>query len=187
MTYDSLFSDISAISDYFFTVIGRLIIYINSQPLLVLAVFISVTLPSVLFIIFLVSVLIDSPEDLTFDGIRFYKIFRSKKLKKEQRLLRESFKREKEHNEALRYEQGLSIAKTFFSNNPNRMSVRVNGFTYYQDGFENKHWGNSKKTRVTKKYKQADDGSFYLSNTSYTSTETYDNTSEQLDDKLDLD
>lgn len=76
MTYDSLFSDMSAISDYFYTVIGRLIIYINSQPLLVLAVFISVTLPSVLFIISLIISLSESSDDITTEGFRTFNFFR---------------------------------------------------------------------------------------------------------------
>lgn len=91
MTYDSLFSDMSAICDYFYTVIGRLIIYINSQPLLVLAVFISVTLPSVLFIISLIISLSESSDDITTEGFRVINFFRKINFKKKAKEARIKF------------------------------------------------------------------------------------------------
>lgn len=188
MTFDTLFNDLKSVYEYFITVFGRLIVYINSQPLLVLGVLVTVTLPAVYLIISFIIFLSDSSEDITTEGFRIYRIFKNKKIQKEEKERRESFKKDTEFNRQMRYEQGKKIANTFFSNNPNRMTVRVNGFTYYQEGFENKHWGNSKRTRVTKKYKISENGEIYHSNTSITSTETYDNTSsEQLEEKYDAD
>lgn len=188
MTYDTLFSDLKEVTDYFLTVFTKLILFINSNPLMVLAVFITVSLPVVYLIFsFFVSVS-DISSDITTDTIGIYKFFQLKKKKKEEKEMLESFRRDKEHNKQVIYDQGKRLADTFFSNNPQRMSIRINGFTYYQNGFENKHWGNSKKTRVTKKYKIDENGELYLSNQSISSTETYDNTSsQQLEEKYDAD
>lgn len=188
MTYDTLFIDLKSVYDYFLTVFGRLIDYINNYPLLILGIFVTVSLPSIYFIVSLISYLSESTDDVTAEGFRIYKVFKNKKQKKEEKEMRESFRRDKEFNKQLLYNQGKLLANTFFSNNPQRMSIRINGFTYYQDGFENKRWGNSKKTRVTKKYKIDQNGGIYLSNQSISSTETYDNTSsQQLDDDLEID
>lgn len=85
MTYDTLFSDLKEVTDYFLTVFTKLILFINSNPLMVLAVFITVSLPAVYLIFSLFVSVSESTDDFTTDGLFLLKYFRSDKFKKKQK------------------------------------------------------------------------------------------------------
>lgn len=184
MTYDKLFADLTAVSDYFIKVFTNLYVFINSQPLLVLAVFVTISLPAIFIIISFFSDLSDSSDEVTAEGFAIYKTIRLRQNKKKMEEQRKAFQREK-INKQVRAHQ---LAQTFFENNPGRMSVSIMGHRFYQDGFENKHWGNSKKTRVTKNYKINENGEMYLTKQTISSSSTYDNTSsDHLEEVFDAD
>lgn len=172
MSYNSIFNSLGTASDWF---INRFLIpffdFIESTPLISAAIMITVGLPLVLLVLISIANFSHSAEDFTYNEsnrmfLRSSKLYR--KIHKKQ--IYEERERQKTEAQAL--------ANEFFSNNPNRMSVTVNGFRFMQDGFEKKKWGNSKRARVTKTYSFDKNGEMYVSRQSISSTESYDNTSD---------
>lgn len=184
MTYESLLSDLQTVFEYFMEMLQKFITSVSQYPFIMLGIFLLISFPVLLLIFDFIISLISSGEDITTEGFRIFKAFKLRENKKKMKAQREAFDREKINKQKRAYE----IAQTFFENNPNRMSISIMGFKFYQDGFENKNWSNSKKTRVTKKYKLDSNGEMIHSGTTVTSTESYDNTSDlQLLNNFDVD
>lgn len=72
------------------------------------------------------------------------------------------------------YEKSKALADEFFENNQGRMTLSINGFKFFAPNFEKRSWGNNTKSRKTVKY----DSHGNVLRTSYTSTQTVDETTE---------
>lgn len=184
MTYESLLNDLRLVYEHFIGFLGEFIDNLTDKPLIMLSLFILLALPALCLIFTFFASVAYSSDDMVSEGFNVYRNFKIRENKKKIKREQEAFKREKMNKQIRAYE----MAQTFFKNNPNRMSVSIMGFKFYQDGFENKNWSNSKKTRVTKKYKFDSNGELIHSGTTVTSTESYDNTSDlQLLNNFDAD
>lgn len=148
MTYDKLFSDLTAVSDYFIKVFTNLYVFINSQPLLVLAVFVTISLPAIFIIISFFSDLSDSSDEVTAEGFGIYKSIKNKQNKKKMEEQRKAFQREKINKQVRAYQ----LAQTFFENNPDRMSVSIMGHKFFQSGFELENWSNRHRNSRNRRY-----------------------------------
>lgn len=111
MTYDKLFADLTAVSDYFIKVFTNLYVFINSQPLLVLAVFVTISLPAIFIIISFFSDLSDSSDEVTAEGFAIYRRIKNVKVKKEIKEKRKQFHTNKNY---VRYRNGYN--NSFYQN-----------------------------------------------------------------------
>ncbi|MEE1321074.1 MAG: hypothetical protein UHM85_06015 [Acutalibacteraceae bacterium] len=111
MTYDKLFADLTAVSDYFIKVFTNLYVFINSQPLLVLAVFVTISLPAIFIIISFFSDLSDSSDEVTAEGFAIYRRIKNVKVKKEIKEKRKQFHINKNY---VRYRNGYN--NSFYQN-----------------------------------------------------------------------
>lgn len=134
---------------------------------------ITVGLPLVLLVLKSIANFSHSAEDFTYkESNRMF--IRSDKLYRKINRKKISSERERQKTEA------QALANEFFENNPNRMTVTVNGFRFMQEGFEKKHWGNSKRARITKSFKfDNDTGDWVVSKLSMSSSESFDNSSDE--------
>ena len=81
-------------------------------------------------------------------------------------------KKQKENDVVYGYSK--AIADEFFENNQGRMTLSINGFKFFAPNFEKRSWGNNTKYRRTVKL----DSNGNVLKTSYTKTQTVDDTTE---------
>lgn len=137
MTYESLLSGLTEISDWFVLLVTRCLDFISQYPLAMLAVIVVVVFPFVPFIFSFIQDFADSSEGMANSVIDSYKLFKLHKKKKEEKKHREAFLKEKQNKQVRAYQ----IAQEFFENNPHIMSISVMGHKFFQKDFEKKHWG----------------------------------------------
>lgn len=105
MTYDSLLADLVSASEFFVNVLTRVIVWINSEPLLVLAVFVTLSLPALYLIFAFVSDLSNSSDEVTAEGFAIYRRIKSFKIKKE---IKEERKKFHQNKNFVRYRNGYN-------------------------------------------------------------------------------
>lgn len=83
------------------------------------------------------------------------------------------YKKQKEQSTALI--EDWAKADEFFHNNPHKMSVRLNGKTFYNgDNWYKRSWGSEGKMKHTISYKREKDGTYKPVKESHTTTEVED-------------
>lgn len=168
--------------DFFKKCVVDLISYVTSSRLVfIFALFLIGTIISV--IVFIVTSTPDVSDvetsypdfklvkqrDLYFSG--FSRPFSLKLFAKFNALIQRK-KRQRENDVIYNYSK--SVADEFFENNQGRMTLSYNGFKFFAPNFEKRSWGNNTKFRKTVKF----DSNGNVLRTSYTQTQTVDNTTE---------
>lgn len=168
--------------DFFKKCVIDLITYVTSSRLVfIFALFLIGTIISV--IVFIVTSIPDvsnvdtsypdfkliKQRDLYFSG--FSRPFSLKLFAKFNALIQRK-KRQRENDVIYNYSK--SVADEFFENNQGRMTLSYNGFKFFAPNFEKRSWGNNTKFRKTVKF----DSNGNVLRTSYTQTQTVDNTTE---------
>lgn len=168
--------------DFFKKCVVDLISYVTSSRLVfIFALFLIGTIISV--IVFIVTSTPDvSDVDTSYPGFKlvkqrdlyfsgFSRPFSLKLFAKFNALIQRK-KRQKENDVIYNYSK--SVADEFFENNQGRMTLSYNGFKFFAPNFEKRSWGNNTKFRKTVKF----DSNGNVLRTSYTQTQTVDNTTE---------
>lgn len=168
--------------DFFKKCVVDLISYVTSSRLVfIFALFLTGTIISV--IVFIVTSTPDvSDVDTSYPGFKlvkqrdlyfsgFSRPFSLKLFAKFNALIQRK-KRQKENDVIYNYSK--SVADEFFENNQGRMTLSYNGFKFFAPNFEKRSWGNNTKFRKTVKF----DSNGNVLRTSYTQTQTVDNTTE---------
>lgn len=91
MTYETLLHDLNQAYMYFLTAFSRFLNVIKQHPLIMLSLFIVVSLPILTYIFIFISTASDTADDMTTEGFRIYKYFKSDKFKRSSKELRVKF------------------------------------------------------------------------------------------------
>lgn len=141
MSFESVFGDLNTAFDYFFSVFANFVYHLKQYPIVVAALIIGLSLPAFALIFDFISGLSHDSENIGNAVFDEYMSFQ-----------RKSDKIKKQTEFQTRKAEASAKAETFFKNNVSRMSVNIDGFKFYQPGFENKNWGNRKKRTTTTSY-----------------------------------
>lgn len=99
MTYETLLYNLKLVYTYFYGMFASFLAHISQYPVIVLSLIILIALPALYLVFSFVSSLSDSSDDITTEGIRIYKYFKSDKFKKKSKEMRMNFHKTKKYFE----------------------------------------------------------------------------------------
>lgn len=152
MDFSSLFEDISATLNYIVLFIGDFVSKITGYQLVIFALIMVIAIPAFGYLLdFIRDVNADSGEVLN-NGIKFHEHIVKTKAKKAELLEKENFKKIKMQKSINAQIRAKALADEFFKNNPNKMSISIMGFKFFQKDFEKKTWNNGGRRRSHSSY-----------------------------------
>lgn len=97
MTYESLLHDLNQAYMYFLTMLSRFLNILRQYPVIMLSLFILLSLPAVFYIFTFISFSSDVADDMTSEGFRMYKYFKSDKFRRKANQIRFDFHKMKKN------------------------------------------------------------------------------------------
>lgn len=133
--------------NYIVLLIGDFVGKITGYQLVIFALIMVIAVPAFGYLLdFIRDLNADSGEVLS-NGVKFHEHVVKTKAKKAELIEKENFKKIKTQKAINAQIRAKALADEFFKNNPNKMSISIMGFKFFQKDFEKKNWSSGNRRR----------------------------------------